>query len=77
MARQVGVPYDEVQFLAAGINHCAWFLRFQRGQRDLYPEMRRVMELRYGAEATASGRKSARTPRRHSTRAAWSACGPR
>jgi alpha-galactosidase len=50
LARQVGVPYDEVQFLAAGINHCAWFLRFQHGQRDLYPEIRRVMDLRYGAD---------------------------
>ncbi|MDF2760780.1 MAG: alpha-glucosidase/alpha-galactosidase [Thermomicrobiales bacterium] len=50
LARQVDVPYDEVQFLAAGINHCAWFLRFQHGQHDLYPEIRRVMEVRYGAD---------------------------
>jgi alpha-galactosidase len=50
LARQVGVPYDQVEFLAAGINHCAWFLRFQQGQRDLYPEIRRVMALRYGAD---------------------------
>jgi alpha-galactosidase len=47
MARQVGVPYGEVQFLAAGINHNAWFLRFQRGQHDLYPELRRIMALRH------------------------------
>jgi alpha-galactosidase len=47
MARQIGVPYDEVQFLAAGINHNAWFLRFQRDQQDLYPELRRVMRLRH------------------------------
>lgn len=48
LARQVGVPYDEVQFLAAGINHLAWFLRFQHGRHDLYPEIRRVMGLRHG-----------------------------
>jgi alpha-galactosidase len=51
LARQAGVAYEEAQFLAAGINHCAWFLRFQRGQQDLYPEIRRAMELRYGAES--------------------------
>jgi alpha-galactosidase len=47
MARQIGVPYEEVQYLAAGINHNAWFLRFQRDQQDLYPELRRVMRLRH------------------------------
>lgn len=52
LARQANVPYDDVQFLAAGINHCAWFLQFQHGQRDLYPEIRRAMELRYGAESS-------------------------
>jgi alpha-galactosidase len=47
MARQVGVPYDEVEYLAAGINHLAWFLEFQHGKRDLYPELRRVMGVRH------------------------------
>jgi alpha-galactosidase len=51
MARQVGVPYDQVEFLAAGINHLAWFLRFQRGHDDLYPELRRVMRLRHLPES--------------------------
>jgi alpha-galactosidase len=33
------VPYDEVVFLCAGINHQAWFLEFRRGREkeDLYP----------------------------------------
>lgn len=47
MARQVGVPYDEVVYLAAGVNHLAWFLEFRHGQRDLYPELRRVMGIRH------------------------------
>ncbi len=55
MARQVGVPYDEVQFLAAGINHLAWFLRFQHGHIDLYPELRRVMRLRHLPEGDGRG----------------------
>jgi alpha-galactosidase len=35
----IGVPYDEVVFLCAGINHQAWFLEFRRGREkeDLYP----------------------------------------
>jgi alpha-galactosidase len=33
----IGVPYDEVVYLCAGINHQAWFLEFQRDKEDLYP----------------------------------------
>lgn len=47
LARAVGVPYDEVNYLSAGINHQAWILRFQQGDRDLYPELRRVMNERH------------------------------
>ncbi len=39
LAHWIGVPYDEVVFLCAGINHQAWFLEFRRGHdsEDLYP----------------------------------------
>ena len=37
LAGWVGVPYDEVVFLCAGINHQAFFLEFSRGKEDLYP----------------------------------------
>jgi len=37
LAEWVGVPYEEVVFLCAGINHQAWFLEFRRGKEDLYP----------------------------------------
>jgi alpha-galactosidase len=39
LARWAGVPYEEVVFLCAGINHQAWFLEFCRGREkeDLYP----------------------------------------
>jgi alpha-galactosidase len=36
LARWTGVPYEEVVFLCAGINHQAWFLEFRRGSEDLY-----------------------------------------
>jgi alpha-galactosidase len=37
LARWIDVPYDEVVFVCAGINHQAWFLEFRRGKQDLYP----------------------------------------
>ena len=33
----VGVPYDEVSYWSAGVNHQAWVLRWERGGQDLYP----------------------------------------
>lgn len=37
LAHWIDVPYDEVVYLCAGINHQAWFLKFRRGKEDLYP----------------------------------------
>jgi alpha-galactosidase len=37
LARWIGVPYEEISFLCAGINHQAFFLEFNRGKEDLYP----------------------------------------
>ena len=33
----VGVPFEEVDVLSAGVNHQAWILRWMHGGRDLYP----------------------------------------
>jgi alpha-galactosidase len=44
LARWIDVPYDEVSFLCAGINHQAWFLEFRRGQEDLYPRICEALE---------------------------------
>ncbi|MFG1933404.1 alpha-glucosidase/alpha-galactosidase [Mycobacterium sp. NPDC048908] len=33
----VGVPYDEVAYWSAGVNHQAWVLRWERAGQDLYP----------------------------------------
>ena len=33
----VSVPYDEVTYWSAGVNHQAWVLRWERGGQDLYP----------------------------------------
>ncbi|MGH3146305.1 MAG: alpha-glucosidase/alpha-galactosidase, partial [Rubrobacter sp.] len=44
LAGWVGVPYDEVNFLCAGINHQAFFLEFRRGKADLYPALREEIQ---------------------------------
>ena len=39
LARWIDVPYDEVSYRCAGINHQAFFLEFRRGSEDLYPQL--------------------------------------
>jgi alpha-galactosidase len=39
LAALVGVPLEEVTFLAAGVNHQAFILRFERDGEDLYPRL--------------------------------------
>jgi alpha-galactosidase len=47
LARELGVPYDEVTFDCAGVNHTAWFTTFRRGDEDLLPRIREVMRARH------------------------------
>jgi alpha-galactosidase len=47
LARTLGVPYEEVSYVCAGINHQAWVLSFRRGGEDLYPRLREVMTQRH------------------------------
>ncbi len=47
LARALDVPYDEVSYLSAGINHQAWILRFERRGEDLYPRLRATMHERH------------------------------
>jgi alpha-galactosidase len=48
IARDIGVPIDDINYLCAGINHMAFYLRFERQlngvTEDLYPHIRRVIE---------------------------------
>jgi alpha-galactosidase len=44
LADGVGVDYDEVSYLVAGINHQAWVLKLRKGNEDLYPRLREVVE---------------------------------
>jgi len=47
LARQIDVPYEQVRYLVAGINHQAWILQFMRGEDDLYPRVRETMFRRH------------------------------
>ena len=42
LASDIGVPVHEIDYLCAGINHMAFYLRFQRHGEDLYPRIRQV-----------------------------------
>ena len=44
LARDIGVPYDEINYVCAGINHMAFYLTFEREGVDLYPLIRDVLD---------------------------------
>ncbi len=39
-----GLPYEEVRYLAAGLNHMAFFLKFEYHGQDAYPLLFRALE---------------------------------
>jgi alpha-galactosidase len=47
LAEDIGVPIDEINYLCAGINHMAFYLKFERrtpqGVEDLYPRLHQVV----------------------------------
>ena len=47
IARDIKVPYEEINYISAGINHMAFYLNFERktgnGVEDLYPLIRQVI----------------------------------
>ncbi len=48
LACDIGVPIEDINYLCAGINHMAFYYKFERktkdGVEDLYPLIQRVME---------------------------------
>ncbi len=44
IAGYVGVPRDQIDYVAAGINHMAWFLRIEKDGVDLYPTLKANFE---------------------------------
>ena len=40
LARRVGLTYEDVNFICAGINHMAFYLTFEHNGEDLYPQLK-------------------------------------
>jgi alpha-galactosidase len=46
LAQDIDVPYDEINYICAGINHMAFYLKFERNGEDLYPKIQQVLEAK-------------------------------
>ena len=44
LAFDIVVPIEAINYLCAGINHVAFYLRFERDGEDLYPRIRQVID---------------------------------
>ncbi len=44
LAHDIGIPLEDINYVAAGINHMAFYLKFERDGQDLYPLIRQVLE---------------------------------
>jgi len=44
LAQWLNVPKEEVTYECAGINHMAWFLRYEHNFKDMYPRLRQLMK---------------------------------
>jgi alpha-galactosidase len=44
LARDIGVPLEAINYICAGINHMAFYLKFERNGQDLYPLVRKVID---------------------------------
>jgi alpha-galactosidase len=46
LSQDIGVPYEDINYLVAGINHMAFYLKFENKHtgEDLYPKIRKVLE---------------------------------
>lgn len=42
LAADIGVPSEEINYICAGINHVAFYLKFERNGEDLYPKIAEV-----------------------------------
>ncbi len=44
LSEDIGVPFEEINYVAGGINHMAFYLKFEQNGEDLYPRIRRVFD---------------------------------
>ena len=46
LARWIGAPMDEITYTCAGINHQAWYLKYEWNGKDAYPLIREAVTTR-------------------------------
>jgi alpha-galactosidase len=58
LAEYAGVPYREMEWECAGINHLAWFTRLEHRSRNLYPRLAKkfAADLALGKQEFAAGK---------------------
>lgn len=44
LAKDIGIPLNQINYLVAGINHMAFYLKFERDGEDLYPLIWKVLD---------------------------------
>ena len=44
LANDLGIPVNEISYTCAGINHMAFYLRFERNGEDLYPRLKAIQQ---------------------------------
>ncbi len=44
LATDIGVPFEEINYVCAGINHMAFYLNFEHNGQDLYPQIQKVAQ---------------------------------
>jgi alpha-galactosidase len=44
LATDLGIPASELEYVCAGINHLAFYLELRHRGRDVYPDLRRVLD---------------------------------
>jgi alpha-galactosidase len=43
LARWIGAPYEEITYTCAGINHMAWYLKYEWNGKDAYPLLHKAV----------------------------------
>ncbi len=46
LADWIGAPYDEITYTCAGLNHMAWYLKYEWNGKDAYPLIRKAVTER-------------------------------
>ena len=46
IAEWTGIPFEQLQYTCAGVNHQAWFVRLERNNRNVYPKLRKALKTK-------------------------------